>query len=179
MFGNFSFKTPSPGWVSSPNSFVSLFIFYILSYLLSTTMGCLSGCLVSWMLGASIQKLFCGIRLAFKWSFNEFVGEKLVSLSYSSAILGLPTILICVFFFDTTQNLTQGGFLKTSCNMQSESHRWSFCSLLNWKFIDLSCTLALLHVCDFVMSFIGKQRYVSYRYFYTIKKYMLLSPSIP
>ena len=30
MFGNFSsFKTPSPGQVSIPNSFVSLFIFYI------------------------------------------------------------------------------------------------------------------------------------------------------
>ena len=35
------------GWVSVPNSFISLFIFYILSYLLSKTMGCLSGCLVS------------------------------------------------------------------------------------------------------------------------------------
>ena len=27
---------------------------------------------------------------AFKWSFNEFVGEKAVSPSYSSTILGLP-----------------------------------------------------------------------------------------
>ena len=35
VFGNFpSFKSPSPGWVSVPNSFVSFFIFYILSYLL-------------------------------------------------------------------------------------------------------------------------------------------------
>ena len=177
VVGNFFFfTTPSLGRVSIPHSFVSLFIFYILSYLHSKTMGCLCARLVS---STSVQKLFCGIFSAFKCSFSEFVGEKVVSLSYSSAILGLPTILICVFFFDTTQNLTQGGFLKTSCNMQSESHRWSFCSLLNWKFIDLSCTLALLHVCDFVMSFIGKQRYVSYRYFYTIKKYMLLSPSIP
>ena len=87
VFGNFSFMTPSPGWVSVPNSFVSLFIFYILSYLLSKTMGCLSGCLLS---SSSIQKLFCGICLAFKWSFDEIVGEKVVSLSYSSAILGLP-----------------------------------------------------------------------------------------
>ena len=38
VFGNFSFMTPSLGWVSIPNSFVSLFIFYILSYLLSKTM---------------------------------------------------------------------------------------------------------------------------------------------
>ena len=77
--------TPSPGQISISNSFVSLFIFYILSYLLSKTMGCLSVYLVSF---ASVQKLFCGICSAFKLSFDEFVGEKLVSPSYSSAILG-------------------------------------------------------------------------------------------
>ena len=79
------FKTPFPGWSSVPTSFVSLFIFYILSYLLSKTMGSFSGCL---MYSASIQKLFCGIYSAFKCSFDEFVGEKVVSPSYSSAILG-------------------------------------------------------------------------------------------
>ena len=42
------------------------------------------------MSSASIQKLFCGIYSAFKCSFDEFVWEKVVSLSYSSAILGLP-----------------------------------------------------------------------------------------
>ena len=88
------FKTSSPGWISVPNSFVCLFIFYILSYLLLKTMGCLSGCLVS---SASIQKLFCGICSAFKWSFDEFVGEKVVSPCYSSAILGPPLKRIIVF----------------------------------------------------------------------------------
>ena len=39
---------------------------------------------------AGIQKLFCGIYSVFKCSFDEFVGEKVVSPSYSSAILGLP-----------------------------------------------------------------------------------------
>ena len=89
VFGNFSFKTPFPGQISSPTSFVILFIFYIFSYLLSKTMGCLSGCLMS---SASIQKLFCGIcsALTLKCSFDEFVGEKVVSFSYPSAILGLP-----------------------------------------------------------------------------------------
>ena len=88
VFGNFSsFTTPSLGWVSIPNSFVSLFIFYILSYLLSKRMGCLSGCLVA---SATIQKLFCGICSVFKWSSDEFVGEKLVFPSHSSAILGPP-----------------------------------------------------------------------------------------
>ena len=50
-------------------------------------MGCFSGCLMS---SASIQKLFCGFYSAFKCSFDEFVGEKVVFLSYSSAILGPP-----------------------------------------------------------------------------------------
>ena len=81
------FKTPFPGWISIPTSFVFLFIFYILSYLLLKTMVCFSGCLRS---SASIQKLFCGICLALKCSFDEFVGEKVVSQSYSSAISGPP-----------------------------------------------------------------------------------------
>jgi len=68
-------------------SFVSLFVFYILSYLLSKRMGCLPGCLVS---SSSVQKLVCGSCLAFKQSFDEFVGERVVSLSYCSTILGPP-----------------------------------------------------------------------------------------
>ena len=89
VFGNFSsFMTPSPGKVSVPNSFVSLFVLYILSYFLSKRMGCLSGCLV---FSASIQKLFCESCSTFKWSFDELVGEKVVSPSYSSIFLGLPS----------------------------------------------------------------------------------------
>ena len=77
------FKTPFQGWSSVPTSFVSLFIFYIFSYLLTKSMGCFSGRLMS---SAGIQKLFCGIYSAFKCSFDEFVGEKVVSPSYYSAI---------------------------------------------------------------------------------------------
>ena len=85
-FGNFSlFKTPFPGQSSLPTSFVSFFVFYIFSYLFLKTMICFSGCLMS---SASIQKLFCGIYSALKCSFDEFVREKVVSPSYSSAILG-------------------------------------------------------------------------------------------
>ena len=80
-------KTPVPGRISIPTSFVSLFIFYIFSYLLLKTMDCFSGCL---MFSASIQKLFCGIYSAFECSFDEFLGEKVVSPSYSSTILGPP-----------------------------------------------------------------------------------------
>ena len=57
-------------------------------------MGFFSGCLMS---SAGIQKLFCGIYSAFKCSFDEFVGEKVVSLSYSSAILGPPPLSPLVF----------------------------------------------------------------------------------
>ena len=81
------FKTPFPGQSSIPPSFVSFFVFYIFSYLLLKTMGCFSGCLMS---SSGIQKLFCGIYSAFKCSFDEFVGEKVFSPSYSSAILAPP-----------------------------------------------------------------------------------------
>ena len=81
-----SFKAPFLGRISVPTSFVSLFIFYIFSYLFSKTMGYFSGCLMS---SADIQKLFCGIYSVFKCSFDEFVGEKVVSPSYSSAILAV------------------------------------------------------------------------------------------
>ena len=84
-------KIPFLGWSSVPTSFVFLFIFYIFSYLLSKTMGCFPGCLMS---STSIQKLFCGIYLAFKCSFDEFVGEKVVSRSYSSTILGPPLLIV-------------------------------------------------------------------------------------
>ena len=51
-------------------------------------MGSFSGYL---MFSAGIQKLFCGFYSAFKRSFDEFVGEKVVSPFYSSTILGPPT----------------------------------------------------------------------------------------
>ena len=92
LCGNFSsFTTPFPGRVSTPKWFVSVFVFYILSNLLSKRMSCLSGCLVS---STSVQKLFCGHCSTFKWSFDEFMGEKFVSLSYFSTILGPPPQVI-------------------------------------------------------------------------------------
>ena len=52
-------------------------------------LGCFSGCLMS---SAGIQKLFCGIYSMFKCSFDEFVGEKMFSPSYSSTILAPPQL---------------------------------------------------------------------------------------
>ena len=54
---------------------LSLFLSIIFSYLLLKTMGCFSRRL---MFSAGIQKLFCGIYSAFKCSFDEFVGEKVI-----------------------------------------------------------------------------------------------------
>ena len=42
------------------------------------------------MTSASDQKLFCEVCSAFNCSFGEFVGEKVVSPSYSSAIVAPP-----------------------------------------------------------------------------------------
>ena len=91
-----------PSWDEAPSLrllslFFFFFVFYIFSYLFLKTMICFSGCLMS---SASIQKLFCGICSALKCSFDEFVREKVVSLSYSSAILGLLPSLICIFIAD-------------------------------------------------------------------------------
>ena len=97
------FKTPFPEQSSVPTSFASLFVFYIFFYLLSKTVGWFSGCLMS---SASIQKLFCGIYSAFKCSSDEFVGEKVVSLSYSSTILGLTPVFsfFCIYSFKWFNN---------------------------------------------------------------------------
>ena len=50
-------------------------------------MGCFSGCLMS---SASDQKLFCKLCSPFCCSFDDFVEEKVISPSYSSAILTPP-----------------------------------------------------------------------------------------
>ena len=88
-----SLKIPFPGRASLhrqsslPTSFVYFFVFYIFSYLFLKTMVCFSVCLMS---SASLQKLFCGVCSALKCSFEEFVGEKVVFPSYSSAIFTVP-----------------------------------------------------------------------------------------
>ena len=74
-----------------PYLFYLFFCLLYFSYRLSKTMGCFSGCPMS---SASIQKLFCGFSSAFKCSFDAFVGEKVVSPSYSSAIF---RVCLCLF----------------------------------------------------------------------------------
>ena len=97
MFGNFSlFKTSFPGRNSVPPSFVSFFCLLYFFLPPFEDLGCFSGCLMS---SAGIQKLFCGIYLVFKCSFDEFVGEKVFSPSYSSAILAPPSPFYCFPLF--------------------------------------------------------------------------------
>ena len=81
-----------PSRDGSPSlALLSLFLSFIFCLnLLLKTMGCFSGRLMS---SASNQKLFCEVCSAFKCSFDEFVGEKVVSPSYSSAILAPPPCL--------------------------------------------------------------------------------------
>ena len=66
-----------------------------LPYLFLKTMVCFSGCLMS---SASLQKLFCGVCSVLKCSFEEFVREKVVFPSYSSAIFSDP---LSLFFYCT------------------------------------------------------------------------------
>ena len=128
--------TPFPVLVSIPNSFVSLFIFYILSYLLSKTMGCFSGCLMS---SASDQKLFCGVCSAFKCSFDEFVGEKVASPPYSSAILALfPYHFL---YEDQLQISKESLLVFTVNNMENGTFSYKFPQILS--LISTRCMIIL------------------------------------
>ena len=80
-----SFQDSLPRTELRPSLFCSFFCLLYFSLPPFEDLGCFSGCLMS---SAGIQKLFCGIYSTFKCSFDEFVGEKVFSPSYSSAILG-------------------------------------------------------------------------------------------
>ena len=97
--------TPFPGQSSLPTFFVSFFRLLYFSYLVLKTMIHFSGCLMS---SASIQKLFCEVYSGLKCSFDEFVREKVVSLSYSPTILGPPPKL----FLITSQPITTPFFYQ-------------------------------------------------------------------
>ena len=72
-------------------------------------MDCISECLMS---SVSVQKLFCGICSAFKCSFDEFFGEKVVSLSYSSTILGpTPPLILQWSFIPVSTYVTSSPYL--------------------------------------------------------------------
>ena len=90
-----------------------------LSYLPLKTMGCFSGRLMS---AASDQKLFCKLCSPCCCSFDEFVEEKVISPSYSSAILTPPPspcysleLFSFAFHFSSFQSDLQGLLKQPFC----------------------------------------------------------------
>ena len=71
-------------------------------------MGCFSGHLMS---AASDQKLFCQLCSPFCCSFNEFLEEKVISPSYSSAILTPPPPIFIIALFAIAKIWKQPRFL--------------------------------------------------------------------
>ena len=116
-----------------PYRFVSFFVLYIFSYLLSKTMGCFSGCLMS---SAGIQKLFCGIYSAFKCSFDEFVGEKVVSPPFSSAILR-PCLLKKIYKGKPFPQLGKIIRLKEIASTLTNIHNLGVHSRLLWEIMHI------------------------------------------
>ena len=73
-------------------------------------MGCFSGRLMS---SASDQKLFCKLSSPFCCSFDEFIEEKVISPSYSSAILTPPprwSFLFIYFLYSSVYMLIPNSF---------------------------------------------------------------------
>ena len=72
-------------------------------------MGCFSGHLMS---SASDQKLFCKLSSPFCCSFDEFVEEKVISPSYSSAILtpllSVELLIAVLSFFSHLGKASEG-----------------------------------------------------------------------
>ena len=100
MFGNFSlFKTPFPGQDSLPGMELPphlLCIFFHLLYFFLPVFE--DNDLLFW-----VPDVLCWHSEVVLWNllsvqmfFDEFVGEKVVFLSYSSAILGLPLKLLII-----------------------------------------------------------------------------------
>ena len=88
-------------------------------------MGCFSGCLMS---SASDHNLFCGVFSVFKCSFDEFVGEKVVSPSYSSAIL--VTSLHIRPFRTNNQKRCPFHYRGQECKSRKSRNTWS--NRQNW-----------------------------------------------
>ena len=89
---------------------MELYFFSLFSRAPFEELDCFSGCLMS---SAGIQKLFCGIYSAFKCSFDEFVGEKVFSPSYFSAIFQVVYIFLIVTIYDFGEG--NGTPLQYSC----------------------------------------------------------------
>ena len=153
-------RLPFPGRSSLPTSFVSFFVFYIFSYLFLKTVICFSGCLMS---SASIQKLFCGVCSALKCSFDEFVREKVVSPSYSSAILVPPSHLLFhkkhFPAFKVVSRKTQQDSL--SCCELHSPWKWKILGLILYFIIYLMCSTDRHYLTFLYLLFFNLSSYFS------------------
>ena len=105
VFGNFSFKTPFPGWIFVSTSFVCLFIFYILSYLLFKDNGlpfwashvlCQHSEVVLWN--------FLRVQIFFRWICGEESGLLILFLRHLRTAPVLH-ILLCLILLIWGENL--------------------------------------------------------------------------
>ena len=103
-------------------------------------MGCFSGRLMS---AASDQKLFCELCSPFNCSFDEFVGEKVVSPSYSSTILTPPLSSIFSLKFFLYEMHIQS---LVMCASKEPKIYWSYhpiaCMLSRFRCVRLFATLS-------------------------------------
>ena len=124
------------------------------------TMICFSGCLMS---SASIQKLFCGVCSALKCSFDEFVREKVVSLSYSSAILGPSSHLLFLKkhfpAFKVVSRKTQQDSL--SCCELHSPWKWKILGLILYFIIYLMCSTDRHYLTFLYLLFFNLSSYFS------------------
>ena len=79
------------------------------------------------MSAASDQKLFCKLCSPFNCSFDEFVGEKVVSPSYSSAILTPPILAILISSFLCVKSMKIFHFLFAFEHQVSGLSWWIDC----------------------------------------------------
>ena len=105
-------------------------------------MDCLSGCLVS---STSVQKLFCGSCSASKWSFDEFVGKKVVSPSYFSAILGLLTAFLTCNLSVVYSHLPHRNITFSICSWKTVRP-----SLDPFSFLEMPINCFLINVLTFM-----------------------------
>ena len=98
----------------------------------------------AWCPLPGIQKLFCGIYSAFKCSSDEFVGEKVVSPSYSSTILGTPPRPSFSISVNIVQNTLVSNFLLPLISFSQHLKIWMVMD--DWKVVLYYNSLLYLHL---------------------------------
>jgi hypothetical protein len=96
----------------------------------------------------AFRSCFCGICSGFKCSFNEFVGEIVVSPTYSTAIIGLP-LRLEVWILPPQQALFPFCF-RPRLKLELD---WMFICLFAFKSLLLQSPLLPFQYCPIDVSF--------------------------